>query len=56
MQALKTKQLKRKTSLKKASLKTKLLMMMRFIPCEIIYDDLDDLIEHYGETGHNIED
>ena len=25
------------------------------LSCEIVFDDLDDLIDHYGETGHNIE-
>ena len=26
------------------------------ISCDEVYDDLDDLIDHYGETAHNIED
>ena len=25
------------------------------LSCEFVFDDLDDLIDHYGETGHNIE-
>ena len=25
------------------------------LSCEFVFDDLDDLIDHNGETGHNIE-
>ena len=25
------------------------------LSCAFVFDDLDDLIDHYGETGHNIE-
>ena len=26
------------------------------ISCKEVYDDIEDLIDHYGDTGHNIED